>query len=128
MFHAKMNDEEDDELPAYEEEEEGQEQPSETIEVEEIVIEEEPDEEEAAKPAAPASRKSAPARKIGSSGPIAPSSSPPSRLEWASTKPTSAMSITTTPPRVWKTIRRRSDARAATAKRRSAKRSCAPTI
>jgi outer membrane biosynthesis protein TonB len=61
MFHAKMNDEEDDELPAYEEEEEGQEQPVEAIEVEEIVIEEEPEEEGAEAPAA-APRKSAPAK------------------------------------------------------------------
>ena len=32
MFYAKMNDEEDDELPRYDEEEEGQEQPAEIVE------------------------------------------------------------------------------------------------
>ena len=38
MFHAKMNDEEDDELPGFDDEEEGQEQPQEIVEeVEEIV-------------------------------------------------------------------------------------------
>ena len=40
MFYAKMNDEEDDELPRYEEEEEAPEQTGEVLEVEEIVVEE----------------------------------------------------------------------------------------
>ena len=47
MFHAKMHDEEDDELPRYEEEEgeEGAEQPHEgTLEIEDVVIEEDDDE------------------------------------------------------------------------------------
>jgi hypothetical protein len=61
MFHAKMHDEDDDELPRFDEE--GQEQPTEILEeVEEVIVEEEPGEEvEGA--AEPAPRKSAPARK-----------------------------------------------------------------
>jgi septal ring-binding cell division protein DamX len=58
MFHGKMHDEEDDELPRYEEEgEEGLGHSNEGIveEVEEIVIEGEPAEEE--EPAAPAAKK-----------------------------------------------------------------------
>jgi hypothetical protein len=49
MFYAKMQDDEDEELPRYEEEEEeeGQEQPVGVIEVEETIVEVEPDEEEA---------------------------------------------------------------------------------
>ena len=61
MFHAKMHDEEDDELPRYEEEEgeEGAEHPHEgTIEIEEVVIEED---DEA--PVASAPHKTAPAAK-----------------------------------------------------------------
>ena len=61
MFHGKLHDEEDDELPRYEEEEgeEGAEQPHEgTIEIEEVVIEED---DEA--PVIPTPRKPAPAAK-----------------------------------------------------------------
>src|ERR1700732_3173583 len=64
MFHGKLHDEEDDELPRYEEEEgeEGAEQPHEgTIEIEEVVIEDDDEVPEAAP--TPSPRKPAPAAK-----------------------------------------------------------------
>jgi hypothetical protein len=64
MFHGKLHDEEDDELPRYEEEEgeEGAEHPHEgTIEIEEVVIEEDDEVPDAAP--TPSPRRSAPAAK-----------------------------------------------------------------
>ena len=55
------------------------------------------------------------------------SSWPPSPSAWASTRPTSATSITTTCPRAWRTTPRRSAAPAATARRRAARCWPAPT-
>lgn len=66
MFYAKSHDDDEDELPGLDaDDEEGLEQPLDLIEeTEEIVIEEEPGEEEESElPAAPAPRKSTPAKK-----------------------------------------------------------------
>ena len=57
----------------------------------------------------------------------AASSSPPSPSAWASTRPTSATSTTTTCPRAWRATARRSAAPGATARPRSSSCSPAPT-
>jgi len=96
MFHGKMHDEDDDELPRYEEEEgegEGLGHPHDEIieEVEEIIVEEEP-EEEAETPAAPASRKPAPRR--------APPARKAKKSKKARPKKTVVTPTTTTVPKV----------------------------